>query len=34
MTENLTFYSRLGFTETQRVTEAGYSRVYLRKEIS
>ena len=31
MTENLSLYRRLGFLETRRAREAGYSRVYMRK---
>jgi len=30
MTENLAMYAHIGFTETQRVTEAGFRRVYMR----
>lgn len=32
MTENLEFYPRLGYVETRRVSEGGYTRVYFRKE--
>ena len=31
MTENLSLYQWLGFVESHRVREAGYSRVYMRK---
>ncbi|MCP5366488.1 MAG: GNAT family N-acetyltransferase [Hyphomicrobiales bacterium] len=31
MTENLAFYPRLGFSETHRVTEDGFDRVYMEK---
>lgn len=33
MTENLAFYTRLGFEETARRTEDGYARVFFRKRI-
>lgn len=33
MTENLEFYPRLGYVETARRTEDGFSRVYFRKEV-
>jgi ribosomal protein S18 acetylase RimI-like enzyme len=33
MTENLVFYPKLGFEETARKTEKGYSRVYYRKRL-
>ena len=33
MTENLEFYSRLGFAETRRVREHGFNRVYMAKRI-
>jgi len=31
MTENLALYAHLGFTETHRVTEDGFRRVYMRR---
>jgi ribosomal protein S18 acetylase RimI-like enzyme len=31
MTENIALYTRLGFSETHRVTEKGFARVYMRK---
>jgi ribosomal protein S18 acetylase RimI-like enzyme len=34
MTENLLLYPRIGYRETSRQTEDGFSRVYFRKEIS
>lgn len=34
MSENLTFYRNLGFVETERRTEDGYARVYLRKRLA
>ncbi|MBN9526034.1 MAG: GNAT family N-acetyltransferase [Alphaproteobacteria bacterium] len=34
MTENITLYRRLGFVETHRGEQAGYSRVFMRKPIS
>lgn len=33
MTENLTFYPRLGYVETGRRTEDGFDRVYFRKQL-
>jgi ribosomal protein S18 acetylase RimI-like enzyme len=33
MTENLEFYPRLGYVETGRSVEDGFSRVYFRKEL-
>ncbi len=33
MTENIAFYSRLGFVETGRGREAGYDRVFMRKRV-
>ena len=33
MTENLTFYPRLGYRETDRRSENGFNRVYFRKEL-
>ena len=33
MTENLELYKRLGYMETERKTEQGYQRVYMRKEL-
>jgi len=32
MTENLALYLRLGYVETERREEAGFSRVYYRKD--
>ena len=34
MTENLALYGRLGFHETGRVTEKGYERVYMAKQLT
>ncbi len=31
MTENLTYYGQLGYSETHRVTEDGFDRVYMEK---
>ena len=31
MTENIEMYSALGYVETERRTEHGYKRVYMRK---
>ena len=33
MTENLELYKRLGYMETERKTEQGYQRVYMRKDL-
>lgn len=33
MTENIAIYTRLGFSETHRVTEKGFARVYMRKSV-
>ena len=33
MTENLSLYRRLGFVETRRAREAGYSRIYMHKAL-
>ena len=33
MTENLAIYARLGYSETERRTEGGYSRVFMAKEL-
>lgn len=33
MTENIALYQRLGFSETHRVTEKGFARVYMRKSV-
>jgi ribosomal protein S18 acetylase RimI-like enzyme len=33
MTENIEFYKKLGYTETERKTERGYQRVYMRKSV-
>jgi hypothetical protein len=34
MTENLAIYARLGYHETARRTEGGYSRVFMTKELN
>jgi GNAT superfamily N-acetyltransferase len=34
MTENLTLYPHLGYSETRRVSEKGYQRVYFAKRLS
>ncbi|MBV9862595.1 MAG: GNAT family N-acetyltransferase [Alphaproteobacteria bacterium] len=34
MTENVALYRRLGFHETGRVTEKGYDRVYMAKQLT
>jgi ribosomal protein S18 acetylase RimI-like enzyme len=34
MTENLAFYARLGFVETDRRRDAGYDRVFVRKPVA
>ena len=34
MTENLAFYTRLGYEETGRRTEDGYRRVFFRKQLT
>jgi ribosomal protein S18 acetylase RimI-like enzyme len=34
MTENLAIYARLGYQETARRTEGGYSRVFMAKELN
>lgn len=33
MTENIKLYKRLGYVETERRTEKGYARVYMRKHL-
>ena len=33
MYENLSLYPKMGFVETERRTEAGYERVYFRKDL-
>ena len=33
MTENIALYARLGYAETARVEEKGFSRVYMRKSL-
>jgi len=33
MAENLTFYTRLGYVETHRVSEDGFNRVYMEKAV-
>lgn len=34
MTDNLTIYPRLGYTEVERRSEAGFDRVYFEKRVS
>ena len=34
MTENIEMYRRIGYVETERKSERGYSRVYMRKALS
>jgi ribosomal protein S18 acetylase RimI-like enzyme len=34
MTENIALYLRIGFEETHRVSEKGYDRVYMTKQLS
>ena len=34
MIENIALYQRIGFTETRRVNEKGYDRVYMTKRLS
>lgn len=33
MTENIELYKKLGYTETERKTEKGYDRIYMRKSL-
>lgn len=33
MTDNIEMYKQIGFTETKRMTEKGYLRVYMRKDL-
>ena len=33
MTENIALYRRIGYVETRRVTEKGYDRVYMTKQL-
>jgi ribosomal protein S18 acetylase RimI-like enzyme len=33
MTENIGLYQRIGYVETRRVTEKGYDRVYMTKQL-
>ncbi len=33
MTENIALYTRIGYVETRRVTEKGYDRVYMTKQL-
>jgi ribosomal protein S18 acetylase RimI-like enzyme len=33
MTENIALYRRIGYTETARVTEKGFDRVYMTKRL-
>jgi hypothetical protein len=33
MTENISLYRRVGFVETERVSEKGYERVYMTKRL-
>lgn len=32
MTENIALYRRIGYTETRRITEKGYDRIYMTKQ--
>jgi len=34
MTDNLTYYNRLGYAETNRVTEDGFDRIYMEKQLA
>ncbi len=34
MTENIHWYQKLGFAETKRIEENGFSRVYMRKQLN
>jgi ribosomal protein S18 acetylase RimI-like enzyme len=34
MTENIALYTRVGFKETHRISEKGYDRVYMTKQLS
>jgi ribosomal protein S18 acetylase RimI-like enzyme len=34
MTENIALYGRIGFAETNRITEKGLNRVYMEKQLS
>ncbi len=34
MTENIALYCRIGFSETHRVSERGYDRVYMTKQLT
>ena len=34
MTENIALYTRIGFVETHRVSEKGYDRVYMTKQLA
>jgi len=33
MTENIEMYERMGYTETERRTQKGFQRVYMRKAV-
>lgn len=33
MTENLALYRRIGYAETRRITEKGYDRIYMTKQL-
>lgn len=33
MTENIALYRRVGFVETHRITEKGYDRIYMTKQL-
>ena len=33
MTSNIRWYEKLGFVETRRLEEKGFSRVYMRKDL-
>jgi ribosomal protein S18 acetylase RimI-like enzyme len=34
MTENIALYTRIGFVETHRISEKGYDRVYMTKQLN
>lgn len=34
MVENFTFYTRLGYEDTGRIVQDGYSRVFMRKPLA
>jgi hypothetical protein len=33
MTENIALYTRIGFVETRRISEKGFDRVYMTKQL-